>query len=112
MGSPLSVDGRNYQDDCNYVITVLEMGMTGELENDRCYFCGGKLEPRSATIPFVMNGSVVVVKSVPAEVCSQCGEAIMSSPVARRVDTLLKQVYRLNSEVSIIAYSDPMPEAA
>jgi YgiT-type zinc finger domain-containing protein len=86
--------------------------MIGEQENDRCYFCGGRLEDKSATIPFVMNGTVVVVKNVPAQVCNQCGEAIMSSPVARRVDTLLKQFYRLNSEVSVITYSESLPEAA
>lgn len=86
--------------------------MTGEPENDRCYFCGGKLESKSATIPFVMSDSVVVVKNVPAQVCVQCNEAIMDSPVARVVDSLLQQVYRLNSEVSVIAYGESLPQAA
>ncbi len=83
--------------------------MTGELENDRCYFCGGKLESKLATIPFVMNGSVAVVKNVPAQVCKQCSEAIMSSPVAQNVELLLKQVYQLKSEVSVLSYSEPLP---
>lgn len=86
--------------------------MIGEPENDRCYFCGGKLESKRATIPFVMGGSVVVVKYVPAQVCIQCGEAIMDSPVARIVDSLLKQVHRLNSEVSVITYAESLPQAA
>lgn len=86
--------------------------MTGELENDRCYFCGGKLQSKRATIPFVMNSSVVVVKNVPAEVCTQCGEAIMSSPIARNVDLLLKQVYHLKSEVSVISYTESLAQAA
>ncbi len=86
--------------------------MIGEPENDRCYFCGGKLESKPATIPFVMNGSVVVVKNVPAQVCTQCGEAIVDSPVARVVNSLLKQVSRLNSEVSVITYVEPLPQAA
>jgi YgiT-type zinc finger domain-containing protein len=84
--------------------------MIGETENDRCYFCGGRLENKSATIPFVMNGSVVVIKNVPAQVCTQCSEAIMDSPVAHRVDSLLKQFYRLNSEVSVITFSESLPE--
>jgi YgiT-type zinc finger domain-containing protein len=92
--------------------TEQKIRMTGELENDRCYFCGGRLESKSATIPFVMNGSVVVIKNVPAEVCTQCGEAIVSSPVARHVDVLLKQIYRLNSEVSVITYTESLPRAA
>lgn len=86
--------------------------MTGELENDRCYFCGGKLESKRATIPFVMNGSVIVIKNVPAEVCTQCSEAIMASPIARNVDVLLKQVYHLKSEVSVILYNEPLAQAA
>jgi YgiT-type zinc finger domain-containing protein len=82
--------------------------MTGEPEDDRCYFCGGKLESKSATIPFVVNGSIIVIKNVPAEVCSQCAEPIMSSPIAQKVDSLLKQVYRLHSEISVVGYAEPM----
>ncbi|MCX7839076.1 MAG: type II toxin-antitoxin system MqsA family antitoxin [Anaerolineae bacterium] len=78
--------------------------MIGELVNDRCYFCNGRLEHKLATIPFVKNDRVVVIKNVPAQVCMQCGEPIMSSPVARNVDTLLKQAYCLNSEISVLAY--------
>ncbi len=74
-------------------------------------FCGGKLESKLATIPFVMDGSVVVVKNVPAQVCVQCSEAIMSSPVAQNVQVLLKQICRLKSEVSVLNYSEPLPAA-
>ncbi len=78
--------------------------MTGDPESDRCYFCGGKLAPELATLPFVVGASVVVIKGVPAEVCTQCGEAVMISEVAEVVDNLLKQVQRSGFEVSIITY--------
>lgn len=78
--------------------------MTGKPENDRCYFCGGKLKPGLATLPFVVGSSVVIVKQVPAEVCSQCGEAVMISEVAEVVDGLLKQAQRSGFEVSIVTY--------
>ncbi len=81
--------------------------MTGKPENDRCYFCGGKLESGLATIPFVVGSSVVIIKQVPAEVCTQCGEAIMDSEVAAVVDGLLKQVQQIGFEVSIITYDQP-----
>ena len=81
--------------------------MTGEPENDRCYFCGGKLESDLATIPFVVGTSIVIVKQVPAEVCVQCGEAIMSSKVAATVDRLLKQARQFGFEVSIVTYEQP-----
>jgi YgiT-type zinc finger domain-containing protein len=86
--------------------------MIGEPEGDRCYFCGGKLERKQATIPFVFNGTVVVIRNVPAFVCTQCGEAIMDSPVAQRVDVLLKQINRLHSEVSVISYPAELATAS
>jgi YgiT-type zinc finger domain-containing protein len=79
--------------------------MTGAQENERCYFCGGRVSPDFATIPFVVGKSVIVVKQVPAYVCSQCGEAIMDSEVAQTVDQLLKRAWQSGFEVSIITYS-------
>lgn len=83
--------------------------MTGEQESDRCYFCGGKLSPGLATLPFVLNSSVVIIKHVPAEMCSQCGEAILISEVAEDVDRLLKRVCQSGFEVSILTYTQPDP---
>ena len=78
--------------------------MIGKQENDRYYFCGGTLTPGRTTLPFVVGAKVVVIKEVPAEVCTQCNEAIMSSEVAAVVDQLLKQVQRTGFEVSIVPY--------
>ena len=80
--------------------------MTGRPESDRCYFCGGKLTSGRATLPFVVDSNVVVIKQVPAEVCSQCSEAVMSSEVAQVVDGLLKQAQRSGFEVSILTYKE------
>jgi len=86
--------------------------MTGVHENDRCYFCGGKLKQSSATIPFMVGSNVVVIRQVPAEMCVQCGEPIMESDVARVVERLLKQVSRLGLEVSVVTYEQLAPVMA
>ena len=81
------------------------IGGHGKEQDDRCYFCGGPLVMKQATIPFVVNGNVVVVKDVPAAVCTQCGEAIVTSEVAEILDRLLKQVEGVGFEVSVVPYS-------
>ncbi len=84
--------------------------MTGVQENDdRCYFCGGKLKQSLATIPFMVGSNVVVIRQVPAEICTQCGEPVMNSDVARVVERLLKQVSRLGLEVSVVTYEHLTP---
>jgi len=75
-----------------------------QIIEERCYFCGGRLSPTLATLPFVVGSSVVVVKGVAADVCAQCGEAVMSSEVAAAVDGLLKQAHNSGYEVSIVPF--------
>ncbi len=82
--------------------------MTGKPESNRCYFCGGKTVIGTASIPFVIGNSVIVVKRVPAEVCAQCGEATVVSEVAEILDGLLKQVKRPGMEVTVVSYDELM----
>lgn len=81
--------------------------MIGEPENKICPTCGGKLEVGLATVPFVFEATVVVVKSVPAEICSNCHEPFLTGPVTDNVMALLAQLKQLNSEVSVVMYSEP-----
>ena len=88
--------------------------MTGEQErNDgRCPLCRGRLvSEQKATVPFVLENTVAVIKDVPAEVCASCHESYMTGEVTDRVIGLLKQLRSLHTEVSIISYS-ALPRAA
>ncbi len=82
--------------------------MTGERERDsgRCPLCGGRLVPRQrATIPFVLENTVAVIKDVPAEVCASCHESYVAGEATDRMTILLKQLRSLQTEVSVISYS-------
>ena len=81
--------------------------MTGEEERERirrCPLCGGTMTESVTGVPFLMGDRVVVIKSVPAEICSDCGEAYMKSTVVDRVQDLLDRLEELGSEVSIVHY--------
>jgi YgiT-type zinc finger domain-containing protein len=80
--------------------------MTGKPErNNRCPLCGGHMEHGRATIPFVLPDLVVVVKDVPAEICSSCHEPYTVGKVTDRITYLLSQARSLHTEVSVIHYS-------
>lgn len=81
--------------------------MTGVLENKNCPLCGGQLHQDEATIPFILsNDMVIVIKKVPAEVCGDCHEPFMIGGVTDQVMTLLKQLKKLRSEVSVVSFPD------
>jgi YgiT-type zinc finger domain-containing protein len=82
--------------------------VTGEHEraSGRCPLCGGRLVPnQKATIPFVLENTVAIIKGVPAEVYASCHESYMTGEVTDRLTELLRQLRSLQTEVSVASYS-------
>jgi HTH-type transcriptional regulator / antitoxin MqsA len=52
-----------------------------------CVFCGGQVESKAVTFSYQQDEHVILVKNVPAEVCSRCGEKTYSPEIT---DELLK----------------------
>ena len=81
--------------------------MIGKQENHnkkRCPLCGGDMADGSTAVPFFIDEKIIVVKDVPAEVCSDCGEAYMKSSVAGNIEATLDLLNNLHSEMSVIHY--------
>ncbi len=81
--------------------------MTGKQEKGkvkRCPLCGGEMKDGITTIPFLSGDRVTVIKNVPAEICSDCGEACMKSSVVDKIESLLDRVEALHSEMSVLHY--------
>lgn len=81
--------------------------MIGEQESNICPVCGGTLQENLATIPFILEpDTVVVIKDVPAEICSDCHEPFTAGHATDQVTALLRQLQALHSEVSVVAYAE------
>jgi len=81
--------------------------MIGEQESNICPVCGGSLQENLATIPFILESdTIVVIKDVPAEICSDCHEPFTAGHATDRVTALLRQLQALRSEVSVVAYAE------
>ena len=81
--------------------------MTGRQKKNkvkRCPLCGGEMRDGITTIPFLISEKVVVIKDVPAEICSDCGEAYMKSSVVDKVESVLDKLDELRSEMSVVHY--------
>ncbi|RMF31950.1 MAG: type II toxin-antitoxin system MqsA family antitoxin [Chloroflexi bacterium] len=80
--------------------------MTGKLgKGSRCPLCGGRLEWGTATIPFVLPDTVVLVKEVPAEVCQSCHEPYLTGQAVDHITDLLNRLRGLRAEVLIFSYA-------
>ena len=58
---------------------------------NKCYFCKGKTKIKNIDVDFRWGEKLFVVKDVPVEICSQCGERYYSAQVSKKLDTLVKK---------------------
>ncbi len=77
----------------------------------KCAICNGKTEHKVVDIPTELEDKFLIIKGVPADVCTQCGEIYYTIDVARELEKIEDKV----SEKSIKlvraknAYEVPLP---
>ena len=58
---------------------------------NKCYFCKGGTKIKNLDVDFRWDGKLFVVKNVPVEVCTQCGERYYSEKISKKLDNLAKR---------------------
>jgi YgiT-type zinc finger domain-containing protein len=67
--------------------------------------CSGECQVREITHTVRHRGQVVVIDHVPAEVCSVCGDAVLSPETVRHIERLLRSAGRPAREVPLYEYA-------
>ncbi|MEO5728867.1 MAG: type II toxin-antitoxin system MqsA family antitoxin [Byssovorax sp.] len=71
----------------------------------RCIVCKhGETEPGVTTLSVDRAGHVIVIRSVPAEVCSTCGEEYLSAEVMKALEAEVQQAERAGIEVAVRSF--------
>ena len=76
----------------------------------KCHVCGEQMQERRITQDFWLKGKLIVIESVPAGVCPQCGEKIVKADVGRQVLNLIGNLRRARNRktitVPVIKYAE------
>lgn len=71
-----------------------------------CFFCKGKITAGTTTHVVNLENCIIIIKNVPCEKCTQCGEEYYSAEVAERLEQIVKTVQNsIMSEVAIVDYA-------
>ena len=68
--------------------------------------CGGCLDHGTTLFSVDLGAGVVVVRDVPAVICSQCGEAIIEDDVAGRFEAIVERAREDHAEIAVIHWPD------
>ena len=61
----------------------------------KCHVCGEQMREKKINQDFWLKGKLIVIESVPAGVCPQCGEKIVNADVGRELATLISNLRRI-----------------
>ena len=67
----------------------------------RCPLCGGEKQPGTTTFAVDLKFGVVVVRDVPALVCTACGDAWIDDPVAAKLEGVVENARRKQAVVEV-----------
>ena len=72
----------------------------------KCVICKhGETQPGKVTVTLHRDGTVVVIKDVPADVCQQCGEYFLDDTTSARVLAMADEAMKHHAEVEILRYA-------
>ena len=66
-----------------------------------CPMCGGTLEEKTIQLDFRYKGHLVVIEGVPAQVCRNCREELISAETSKDIDALLESDIRPVRQISV-----------
>jgi YgiT-type zinc finger domain-containing protein len=69
-----------------------------------CVMCKGKLIDGKVNHIVDINNHIIIIKNVPANICTQCGEYYVDNKTALIIEELIDKVLISNTEVMIINY--------
>lgn len=80
--------------------------------NHICPFCKGTIEDGETTFTVDLGGGIVVVREVPALVCSLCGADWISDDIAGKLENIVDSARKKRLMVEIASYRHELKAAA
>ena len=77
----------------------------------RCIMCKGNVIKTNRTYIQEFDNCIIIIKNVPALVCSQCGEVYYSDEIAEKLEEIVDRLQVIVKDVAIFEY-DKVVKAA
>lgn len=73
---------------------------------NECIVCKGNLVNKNTNFIADLDGCIIIVKGVPSQVCSQCGEVSYSHEVAGHLEKIVDHMKSISTEIAVVHYND------
>jgi len=66
-----------------------------------CIYCGGGLKPTKTDYIEKNDNMIILIKDVPCEECTQCGETYFGNDIAMALERILTGIQPISSEITL-----------
>ncbi|OYD15220.1 YgiT-type zinc finger domain-containing protein [candidate division WOR-3 bacterium JGI_Cruoil_03_51_56] len=67
-----------------------------------CPLCGGKKKPGKVTYTVESESGLLIIREVPAMVCSQCGEEWIDADTAKSLEKLASEAHKRKVQFEVV----------
>lgn len=71
-----------------------------------CFYCKGTMTPDTTTYMEDLGTGIVIIKNVPCNKCSQCGEVSYSGETVKRIEEIIAHLKSSLAEIAVVNYSN------
>ncbi len=71
-----------------------------------CFLCKGEMKQGTTTYMEDLGSCIVIIKNVPCNKCSQCGEVSYSGVTVKRIEEIVSQLKNSLTEIAVVNYSN------
>ena len=70
-----------------------------------CFYCKGTMKPSTTTYMEDLGNCIVIIKNVPCNKCTQCGDVSYSGVTIKRIEAIIAQLKNTLTEIAVVNYS-------
>ncbi len=71
-----------------------------------CFMCKGEVVQAVTDYVVKLERCIIIVKNVPCEKCTQCGETYYTDEVAEQLEMIVDKVKAVATEIAVVNYAD------
>lgn len=72
-----------------------------------CFVCKGEMEEKKVNYMVDLEDTIIIIKEVPAKVCTQCGEQYFDDETAENIEKIVNNLKQLSKEeITIVNYNE------
>lgn len=71
-----------------------------------CFMCKGTTEQRTVNYLLDLGNTIIIIKDVPANVCTKCRERYFDDDVMENLEKIVDGIRNIATEMSIVSYKE------